>query len=260
MSLGEHFRELRNRLIISVIAVIAAAVIGWYLYQFVIDFLTEPIERVREERGDELVTLNFNSLTGPFAMRMKVSIFMGILLASPVWLWQGWAFLLPGLTRKEKKIALAYFFVSIPLFVAGALLAAYAFPRMVGILLAFTPIGMANIQTANDYLSTALFFALAFGLAFLLPVLLVALNQIGILSARNMLRSWRITLFLILIFAAIMTPDPSGWAMIAMAIPIFALFWGAVAVSSLMERRRRKRGAREDRYAGLTPDQPTPLP
>ncbi|GAA5163028.1 twin-arginine translocase subunit TatC [Ornithinimicrobium tianjinense] len=260
MSLGEHFKELRNRLLISSIAIAAFAVLGWYLYDEVIHFLTAPIERVKSERGDELVSLNFNSITGPFAMQMKVAIFTGILLASPVWLWQAWAFLLPGLTPKEKKVALAYFFVSIPLFFLGAAMAAFSFPRLVAVLLAFTPEGLANIQNANDYLSTGVFFTLAFGLAFLLPVLLVAANQIGILPARTMLRGWRITLFLCLVFSAFMTPDPSGFAMIAMAMPIFVLYWFAVAVSFAMEKRRAKRGEDpSNRYAGLSPDEATPL-
>lgn len=98
---------------------------------------------------------------------------------------------------------------------------------------------------------------LAFGLAFLLPVVLVALNQIGILSARNMMRSWRVTLFAILVFSAFMTPDPSAWTMLAMAAPVFFLFWCAVAVAFLLERRKARKSP--DRYAGLSPDEPTPL-
>ena len=260
MSLGEHFRELRNRLLVSVLAVVALAVVGWYWYEEIIAFVMAPIQAVGEQRGDDLVTPRFQNITEPFAMQLKVAIFTGILLASPVWLWQMWAFLLPGLRPQEKKIALAYFFVSIPLFFAGAALAAYTFPRLVAILLGFTPEGLANLPGATEFLSLWLYFLLAFGLAFLLPVVLVALNQMRILSARNMLRSWRITLFAILVFSAFMTPDPSAWTMLAMAAPVFALFWCAVAVAFLLERRRRRRGDDPaDRYSRLAPDQATPL-
>lgn len=260
MALGEHLRELRNRLLISAAAIAALAVLGWYWYDDIIAFVMRPIQRVAAERGDELVTLRFQNITEPFAMQLKVAIFSGILLGSPVWLWQMWAFLLPGLKRKEKKIALVYFFVSIPLFFAGAALAAFTFPNLVAILLAFTPEGIANIPGATEFLSLWLFFMLAFGIAFLLPVVLVALNQMRILSARNMRRSWRVTLFAILVFSAFMTPDPSAWTMLAMAAPVFVLFWCAVGVAFLLERGRRRRG--DDpagRYAGLTPDEPTPL-
>lgn len=260
MSLGEHFRELRNRLLVSVLAVVALAVVGWYWYEEIIAFVMAPIQAVADQRGDDLVTPRFQNITEPFAMQLKVAIFTGILLASPVWLWQMWAFLLPGLRPSEKKIALAYFFVSIPLFFAGAALAAYTFPRLVAILLGFTPEGLANLPGATEFLSLWLYFLLAFGLAFLLPVVLVALNQMRILSARNMLRSWRITLFAILVFSAFMTPDPSAWTMLAMAAPVFLLFWCAVAVAFLLERRRRRRGDdAADRYARLSPDEATPL-
>ena len=260
MSLGAHFRELRNRLTISAIAIAILSVVGWYFYQPIVDFLSAPVTNVQHSSGDRVISLNFDNITGAFAMKMKIAFFSGLFLASPIWLWQAWAFLLPGLLPKEKKIALAYFFISIPLFFAGAGLAAYTFPRLYAILLSFAPPNFSNIQNAGNYLSTALFFCLAFGLAFLLPVLLVALNQLGILPARTMLRSWRITLFAILVFSAFMTPDPSAVSMLAMAAPVFFLFWCAVGVAFLLERGRRKRGDDpRDRYAGLSPDEATPL-
>jgi sec-independent protein translocase protein TatC len=258
MSLGEHFRELRNRLLIASLAIAALAVVGWYWYDQIFAFVNAPILAVARERGDDEVMLRFQNITEPFAMQLRVAIFSGIVLASPVWIWQVWAFLLPGLHPKEKKIALVYFFISIPLFFAGAALAAYTFPRLVAILLGFTPEGAANLPGANEFLSLWLFFMLAFGLAFLLPVVLVALNQVGILPARTMLRSWRVTLFAILVFSAFMTPDPSAWTMLAMAAPVFFLFWCAVGVAFLLERRKARTSP--DRYAGLSPDEPTPLP
>ena len=260
MSLGEHFRELRNRVLISVLAIAVLSGVGWYLYDPIIDFISTPVENVRDAEGQRIVTLNFDSITGAFALQLRVSIFVGILAASPVWLWQIWAFLLPGLTPKERKVALGYFFISIPLFFAGAGMAAFTFPRLYAILLSFAPENFTNIMLAPAYLNVVLYFCLAFGLAFLLPVVLVALNQIGILSARNMLKGWRITLFGILVFSALMTPDPSAVSMLAMAAPVFALYWCAVAVAFLMERVRRRRGKDpRERYRDLTPDQATPL-
>lgn len=256
MSLAEHLRELRNRLLLSCLFVAAAAVVGWYFYEPIVAFISAPVTAVRDAEDGRIVTLNFDNLTGAFAMKMKVAVFTGILLASPVWIWQGWAFLMPGLMPREKRVALSYFFTAIPLFLLGAALAAFSFPRLYRILLDFAPDNFTNIQNANDYLSTAMFFVLAFGLAFLLPVLLVALNQIGILPARTMLRGWRITLFLCLVFSAFMTPDPSGFAMIVMAMPIFVLYWCAVGLSFLLERRK---GSRTHRHADLSPDEAAPL-
>ena len=257
MALAEHFRELRNRLTISIIAIAVLSVVGWYWYAPVIDFISAPVEAVRNSEGDRIISLNFAGVTDAFTMQVKVALFMGIALASPIWLWQIWAFLLPGLTGKEKRIALAYFFVSIPLFFAGAGMAASTFPRLYAILLSFAPEGFSNIQNASQYLTLVLYFCLAFGIAFLLPVVLVALNQIGILPARIMLRGWRVVLFGILVFSAFMTPDPSAFSMLLMAAPVFALYWCAVAFAFFLERLRRRKGG--DRYAGLSPDEATPL-
>ncbi|ANS77739.1 Twin-arginine translocation protein TatC [Serinicoccus hydrothermalis] len=257
MSLGAHFRELRNRLTISVLAVLVGAVVGWIFYDPVIDFISAPVEAVRDSEGDRIVSLNFAGVTDAFAMQVKVALFVGIALASPVWIWQIWAFLLPGLTRPEKRIALSYFFVSIPLFFAGASLAGFTFPRLYAILLEFAPDGFSNIQNASAYLTLVLYFCLAFGLAFLLPVVLIALNQIGILPAPLMLKGWRLTLFGILVFSAFMTPDPSAVSMLLMAAPVFALYWCAVAFAFALDRRRAKKDP--DRYAGLSPDEATPL-
>lgn len=259
MSLGEHFRELRNRLTISVVAIAVLAVVGWYWYDPVIEFITAPVSAVRNSDGDRIITLNFSGVTDAFTMQVKLALFMGIALAAPVWLWQIWAFLLPGLTKPEKRIALAYFFVSIPLFFAGASMAASTFPRLYAILLSFAPEMISNIQDASAYLTLVLYFCLAFGLAFLLPVVLVALNQLGILPARVMLKSWRIVLFGILVFSAFMTPDPSAFSMLLMAAPVFGLYWCAVAFAFFLERLRRRRGKGTDRYAGLSPDEATPL-
>lgn len=260
MSLGEHFRELRNRLTIAAVAVVALSVVGWYWYHEIFAFFNAPIVAVAEQRGDDEVMLRFRNITEPFAMQLRVAIFSGIVLASPVWLWQIWAFLLPGLHPKEKRIALSYFFASVPLFFAGAALAAFTFPRVVGILLSFTPEGAGNLPDAQDFLSLWLYFCLAFGIAFLLPIVLVALNQLGILPARTMRGAWRIVLFGILVFSAFMTPDPSAWSMLAMAAPVFFLYWCAVGFAFILERRRRKKGGDiRDRYAGLSPDEATPL-
>lgn len=256
MPLGDHLRELRRRLVISLLGLLAASILGWYFYDQIVAFISAPVDAVRDAEGGRLVSLNFDTVTGAFTMMLKVSVFTGIIVSSPLWLWQGWSFLLPGMTRKEKRIAFTYFFAAIPLFIAGAALAAYTFPRLYAILLQFAPENFANLQSATAYLNLVLFFCLAFGIAFLLPIVLVALNQLGILSARLMLKGWRIALFLILVFSAFMTPDPSAVTMIFMAMPVFALYWGAVGMSFYLEKRKRKRAARQkDASIAAAPEQ-----
>jgi sec-independent protein translocase protein TatC len=242
MSLGEHFREFRNRLIIAALAVLACSIVGWVYYVPLIGFISEPVTSLRNADGDPLVPLNFaTTLTAPFSLRLRVSIFVGIVLSAPVWLWQIWAFLLPGLTRKEKRLAFYFGLASVPLFFAGALLAAWALPRTIAVLLSFAPPDSQNLQDATVYLNFVLYFILAFGIAFLLPVFMVGLNSVGLFPVHAMRSGWRISLLLILIFSAMATPDPSAWTLFALATPMYGLYWAAVLVASLNERRRKKR-------------------
>ncbi len=259
MPLAHHFRELRNRMLIALLGVLVCAVVGWIFYEPLINWLIEPLRNIRDSEGREIVNINFGaSITQPFSVQLKVAVFVGIVLSSPMWIWQLWGFVLPGLRAKERRIARAYFFAGVPLFLAGAALAAWAIPRTVAILLSFTPDDAANLQDAMTYLNFVLYFILAFGLAFLMPVALVGLNQLRILPVRVMIRGWRVALMLILVFAAFATPDPSAWTMIALSIPVYVLYWGAIAVAALLERRRARREARTG-WEGLSPDEASPL-
>ena len=259
MPLAQHLRELRNRLLIAFLGVLVCAVVGWIFYGELINWLIEPLRSVRDSAGREIVNINFGaSLTQPFSVQLKVAIFVGIVLSSPLWIWQIWAFLMPGLKPKERRIALAYFFAGVPLFLAGAALAAWAIPRTVAILLSFTPDDAANLQDAMTYLNFVLYFILAFGLAFLMPVALVGLNQLRILPVRMMVRGWRVALMIILVFAAFVTPDPSAWTMIALSIPVYILYWGAIGVSAILERRRSRKDPTAT-WQDLSPDEASSL-
>lgn len=257
MSLAEHFRELRNRVLIALLAVVAAAVVGWIYYPQLIEVILGPLMSLAEEREGELVGINFgSSITQPFSVQLKVALFVGVVLASPVWIWQIWAFLLPGLLPREKKIALAYFLTAVPLFFAGAVLASWALGRTVHVLLSFTPAQGANLQDAMTYLNFVLYFVVAFGIAFLLPVLLVGLNHLGLLPVKRMRAGWRVALMLILVFAAMATPDPSAWTMLALATPMFLLYWAAVGVAAVLERSRRRK---QPEWVGVPDDQASEL-
>ena len=148
------------------------------------------------------------------------------------------AFIVPGLTRKEKRITVAFIGAAVPLFLGGCWLAYAVLPRAMGALLSFTPTSGSNIIDVSLYLSFVLKFILVFGLGFLLPVFLVGLNVAHILSGRLMLRAWRGAVFLCFLFTAMMTPDPNPFTMIILAIPLAALYFAAVGVSLLLAKRR----------------------
>jgi sec-independent protein translocase protein TatC len=255
MSLGDHLRELRRRFVISAIAIAVGSVLGWVAYQPLFDAIMEPLRKLARERHG-LVNINFGGITQPFTVQLQVALFVGVIVASPVWLFQVWGFIVPGLTKREKRTSMAFIGAAVPLFLLGCLLAARTVPHAVEILLGFTPEGAANLPDAALYLTFVTRFILAFGLAFLLPVFLVGLNVAHVLPARIMLKGWRIAVLLIFVFAAMMTPTPDAWTMLVLAFPMVGFFFSAVGVSTLLDRRRARR---EPDWVKVSDDEASPL-
>ena len=240
MSLGDHLRELRNRLTIAAAAILIGGVLGWVYYERILGALTQPLYDIAKQRHSGVVNINFSGMTDAFSIQINVSLFVGLLLASPVWLMQIWGFIVPGLTKKEKRVARLFIVAAVPLFIAGCAVAFFIVPRAVAVLLSFTPPGAYNLQQATDYLNFVLKFIVAFGLAFLLPVFMVALNLVNVLSAKNMIRAWRPAVMVIFVFAAVMTPTPDPWSMLVLAAPMVLLYFSAVGVCTLLDRRKAK--------------------
>ena len=255
MSLGDHLRELRRRFLISAVAIAVGSVIGWVEYEWLFDQIMAPLRKMAAER-DGLVNINFGGITQPFTVQLQVAMFVGVIVASPVWLFQVWGFIVPGLTKREKRTAMAFIAAAVPLFLGGCLLATRVVPMAVEILLGFTPQGAVNLPDAALYLTFVTRFILAFGLAFLLPVFRVGLNVAHVLPARIMLKGWRIAVILIFVFAAIMTPTPDAWTMLILALPMVGLFFAAVGVATLLDRRRARR---QPGWATLADDEASPL-
>ncbi|AKT52831.1 preprotein translocase subunit TatC [Arsenicicoccus sp. oral taxon 190] len=255
MSLADHLREFRNRVIKAAIAICLGAVIGWIIYDPLVFRLTEPLRLSAAARHANVI-LAFQDITGAFSLKLQVAFFVGIILASPVWLWQIWAFIVPGLHKREKRTALAFIAAALPLFLLGCWGALYALPKAIEVLLEFTPDGASNILQADYYLTWVTRFILSFGLAFLLPVLLVALNVIHVLPAPVMLKGWRVAVVLIFTFSAMMTPTPDPWTMFALALPLTGLYFGAYGVARVLDARRARR---QPDYSALADDEASPI-
>jgi sec-independent protein translocase protein TatC len=255
MSLGDHLRELRRRFVVAAGSIAVGSVLGWVQYDWLFTRIMAPLRKIAAER-DGLVNINFAGITQPFTVQLQVAMFVGVIVASPVWLYQVWGFIVPGLTRREKRTAMAFVAAAVPLFLGGCFLATIAVQDAVEVLLGFTPKGAANLPDAALYLTFVTRFILAFGLAFLLPVFLVGLNVAHVLPGRIMLKGWRIAVILIFVFAAVMTPTPDAWTMLVLACPMVGLFYGAVGVSLLMDRRRARR---ETQWANVPDDEASPL-
>ena len=241
MSLGDHLREFRRRLFIAAAALIVCSVIGWYLFDIIYDHLTAPIANIAEQRGQgSLIDLNYAGLTAAFSQRLSLAIWAGTIMSAPMWLWQAWAFIVPGLTRKEKRLSLMFIAAIVPLFLGGCWFGYTTLPKAVEILLSFTPDGAANLPEAALYFSFVTRFILVFGIAFLVPVVLVALNVVGVLPAQVMLKGWRPAIVLIVLFAAIATPTPDPYTMLLLATPLVVLYFVAYGIARLIDRRRAK--------------------
>lgn len=257
MALADHLRELRNRVTIAGVAILVAAVVGWVNYERVIDALTKPLVELNNARaGGGVVNINFAGMTDAFALQLTVSLFVGLIIAAPIWLWQIWGFVVPGLTKKEKRVTRLFVLAAVPLFLAGCYFAFIMVPKAVAVLLGFTPEGAYNLQDGSQYLNFVLKFIIAFGFAFLLPVFLVAFNIVGILPARAMLKAWRPAVMVIFVFAAIMTPTPDAYTMLFLALPMIVLYFASVGVAFLFDRRKR---ASEPDWLGVPDDEASSL-
>ncbi|MGG8386402.1 twin-arginine translocase subunit TatC [Streptomyces lividans] len=257
MPLAEHLRELRNRLAKALLAIVVVTVVAAFFYQWIINALTDPIlqsigceksfaELAQSEAGSEpCAQITINGLLGPFTLALKVSLTAGVVLASPVWLYQLWAFVAPGLHRNEKKYVYAFVATGAPLFLAGAYFAYAVLPTSAKVLIEFTPNDVDNLLPLDELLDLVTRMVVVFGLSFELPLLLVMLNFTGVLTGKRMLGWWRAMIMGITLFAAIATPSTDPLTMIMLAGPIWVLYFAAVVVSLLNDRRKARLEALE---------------
>jgi sec-independent protein translocase protein TatC len=241
MPLGDHLRELRRRIMWAALGILVGAVVGWLLYDPLLGAMTAPLRTITQE-GRE-AALNFGTVGLAFDLKIQVSLFLGLFLSSPWWIAQLWMFVTPGLTRMERVYSLSFILAGAILFVAGGAMAWWILPHAVDMLTSFTPSMALNLMDARTYFSFFMRVILAFGCAFLLPVLMVGLNFLGVVSGRTYLKAWRWAVLGAFVFAAFANPLPDAWSMIAMATPICALYFGAVGISFLRDRRVAKRRA-----------------
>lgn len=240
MSLGEHLRELRKRLVISAIAILVTAIGGFFLAPFVIDALRIPINQIAEQRN---ATIVYTTVTGAFDLRIAISFTIAIVAASPVWLYQLFAFLVPGLTSKEKRYTFGFFFSAVPLFFLGAAAGWFVFPHMVELLTSFSAQEDATYLDARIYYDFVIKLVLAIGIAFVLPVFLVLLNFVGVLSAASIIKGWRVAVLVITLFTAMATPAADVVSMILLAVPMVLLYFAAWGVAWMHDRRLARRAA-----------------
>ena len=244
MSLGQHLVELRKRLMWAALALVVGMVVAFFITDPVIHLITEPIRVVAETQGEEgKVEFMYQTITGPFDMRLRISFAIGILISAPIWIWQIWAFVMPGLTRKEIRYTVGFMAAAIPLFFAGCYVGLLIMPHVVELMATFVPEGGAQFYDALFYYDFVFKLLVVVGVSFILPVFLVAMNLAGVMSGRAILKGWRVAVLISVVFAALATPAADVVSMLMLAGILVVLFFAAAGLSMLFDRRKAKRAA-----------------
>lgn len=254
MPLSGHAREARTRAARAAVALAIGMIAGFVLSDPILEVLRAPIEQIALSRN---ASLNFDSVTGAFDLRLRIALVAGIVVSSPVWIAEIFLFIAPGLTRRERRFAVGYSGVAAVLFVAGCLFGVEIFPRMVELLTGFASDADTTLLNASTYVDFVLRVVIATGLAFAIPVVLVLLNAVGAVSARSIQRGWRVIVVAIVLFSALVTPAADVVSMFLVAVPMALLFGAAIAVTSLHDRRLRRRMERADPERDITPSLPS---
>ena len=244
MPLLDHLREFRKRIIRSALFIFIAASIGWWRYNEIITTLARPVcdlKTAQATGSSKCGALYISGVLGPLNLQLKVAFLVGIILAAPFWIYQLWAFIAPALHRKEKRNSILFITAATPFFAAGVALAYTILPTAIKVLFGFTPSSLSNLVKFDDYLDFVLRFILIFGIAFELPVFLVALNLVGILSGKSILRPWRLAIFGITFFVAAFSPTADPLSMAALAIPLIALYFAAGGIALIVDKRRERK-------------------
>ncbi len=232
MTLVEHLGELRRRLILSVVVFSVAVIVAYFLYGHILSLLEHPY-CVLQPRNCKLVVLA--PLDG-FGIRLDVAGYGGLLLASPVLLWQLWKFVTPGLKANEKRYAIPFVLCSVGLFVLGAYVAWLTFPHALGFLKSVGGSQLTTFYTAQKYLTLILVLMAIFGATFEFPVILVALELAGVVTPARLARFRRWAIVLIVVVAAVITPSSDPFSMLAMALPMILFYEVSIIIGRLAKR------------------------
>ncbi len=258
MSLMDHLRELRYRVTVSLVAIIIAAVASGAFYNQLVRFVTVPFETVKamvldSTNGSAQVVLTAQNVMSPFMLAIISCFVAGILIASPVWLYQVWAFFAPALLKNEKKYVLSFVGAATPLFVAGMLVGYWVWPRGAAIMIGFTPQGfdIQNLLDMTDFLQKQLSIMIIFGISFMLPLLLVMLNLAGIVHGFQLARYRKFVFLGAVILAAVVTPTPDAFTLLALVVPVMLLYVVAELICRLIDKRR---GITAESLAEFNPD------
>jgi len=255
MALSDHLRELRARILKAALVLLVGFVVALFFFDPIFAVINEPYQEARESLGHDRTVATTSGVGGPFLLYLKLCGLAALIGTSPFWLYQIWAFVLPGLHRHEKRWTAIFAVIAGPLFIGGIALGYLTLPKGLELLIGFTQADLTNLVEFNDYLSFFTRTLLVFGIAFEIPVFVVLLNMAGVVKGRALgaARPWIVVGSFV--FAAVATPSGDPFTMTFMAVPMVVLFFVSEVIARLNDRRRGRTAIN----AGLSPDEPSPL-
>jgi len=256
MTLIEHVRELRNRLFWASLGLVFGLIVGFIMSQWVFDLLQDPYCSLDSSWIDGQCRFVVLGAADSLILRLKIALWVGLIVGAPVWLYQLWAFIAPGLHRHERKWAYIFVAVAAPLFTCGAVLAYFVVKHSLAFIMEAGVIGETTQLEVSSYIGFITSMILLFGVAFEFPLILLMLNFTGVVSARKLMGWWRIVVFLSFGFAALATPDPGPFGMTLLATCMVLLYLIAVGVAAVNDKRK---GRGKEIYADLDDDTISPL-
>ena len=244
MPLLDHLRELRKRVFRAAIVIVLASFVGWYFYNPIITQLALPVcdlKAAQSAGATHCGSLYINGVLGPLNLQIKVALLAGVILSAPLWLYQLWAFIAPGLHRKEKRNSVLFLVSATPFFAIGATLGYLVLPIAIKVLFGFTPNALSNLVKFDDYLDFVMRIILLFGLAFELPIFLLTFNLIGFLRGSTILKPWRAWIFSICLVVAAFSPTADPLSMVLLSAPLILFYFMAGGIALLVDRKRDKK-------------------
>ena len=232
MTLAEHLAEARRRFLVSAAAVLVFGVASFIFYPQILHVLQRPYCAATPRSCRFLVTNPLDGLT----LRIKIGLFGGLLLASPVLFWQVWRFITPGLKAKERRYAVPFVVCSILFFAGGVAVAYFSFGHAISFLESIGGNSLVTFYNPNQYLTLFLLMMFIFGVTFEFPVVLVAIELAGLVSPNQLLKSWRYAVIAITVASAVFTPSGDPLSMMALAVPLTVFYFLAIGIGKLMRR------------------------
>ncbi|HET7386636.1 MAG TPA: twin-arginine translocase subunit TatC [Nocardioidaceae bacterium] len=256
MALADHLRELRGRILRVVALLVVATVVALFFYDQLFGLILRPYNEARSMLGSSVRTKPVITGAGTaLLLQLKICALAAVVVASPYWLYQIWAFILPGLHPNEKRWTRAFAAIAGPLFVVGVGIGYYVLPKGLSVLIGFTPAHVQNLLEFNDYFTFFTRMLLVFGVAFEVPLFVVLLNLAGVVSGRTLAKYRPWIVVGVFVFAAVATPSTDPFSMLMLAIPMVLLFMVSELIARLVDRRRR----RADELADYDDDEISPL-